>query len=165
DIEDGLANTISIGEIAGSGQWAINQPERILRSPKNAWEVFREPKPGAGFKSDVDLASIRRGALLADGAAAHSLFQTILPPGAPSCSTGREANDGLFSASSMHTGGVNLAMLDGSVHFIGQNIDVNDLGVKPPVIVPGEKQPKSPYGVWGLLGSARGNEAHPNSIP
>ena len=50
-------------------------------------------------------------------------------------------------------------MMDGAIQFISCSIDVGDLGAAPPVIEPGKPQPKSPYGVWGLLGSSNGNEA------
>jgi hypothetical protein len=47
---------------------------------------------------------------------------------------------------------VNTCFADGSVHFISDRINTGDLGL-PPV-----KKGQSPYGVWGALGSASGEE-------
>ena len=47
-------------------------------------------------------------------------FHTLLPPNSPSCSFSYE--NGLISASSRHPGGVNVALLDGSMRFISESI-------------------------------------------
>ena len=80
-------------------------------------------------------------------------FTAILPPNSPSCANQRgEWQEGIYTANSYHTGGVNVAMADGSVHFVGDNIDTGNLSLPVPVDGP------SPYGVWGAMGSAGGGE-------
>ena len=49
-------------------------------------------------------------------------FYALLPPNSPSCSASFE--NGLISATSNHRGGVNVSLLDGSVRFINDMIDL-----------------------------------------
>ena len=78
-----------------------------------------------------------------------STFSTIIPPNGPACTSSYTY---LAGATSNHTGGVNVASLDGSVRFISDVVDTGDLS-SPPV-----KKGPSPYGVWGAMGSASGQE-------
>jgi len=80
-------------------------------------------------------------------------FVTILGPNSPNCAAGRGAwQESLISASSYHTGGVNVAKCDGSISFITDSIDTGDLTA--PQVISGP----SPYGIWGAMGSVAGNE-------
>ncbi|MDR3232381.1 MAG: DUF1559 domain-containing protein [Planctomycetaceae bacterium] len=56
------------------------------------------------------------------------------------------------SASSWHSGGVNVTLGDGSVHFISERIDT---GSGTRIVNSGP----SPFGVWGALGSIDGGES------
>jgi prepilin-type processing-associated H-X9-DG protein len=109
-------------------------------------------------------------------------FCTIVPPNSPSVSY----SDGMvfcdatmLPPTSYHTGGVNLAFGDGSVHFVSETIhvtfdtlesDVRDkrngnLVSSAGAPVNGRTQKygdytgKSAFGVWGALGSTSGGEA------
>ncbi|MBR6387675.1 MAG: DUF1559 domain-containing protein, partial [Thermoguttaceae bacterium] len=53
---------------------------------------------------------------------------------------------------SNHSGGVNVGMLDGSVRFVSETIDCGNLNAYQ--VTAG----KSPYGVWGAMGSPQGGE-------
>ena len=150
------SNTIAVAEIGRHLNIAVNQPSSILRSPSECWNVFSEPNSGSDFQSNVERSQFARGKFWADGAAGHGLFQTVLPPNAPSCSVGDEHSDGLFSAGSYHSAGINVAMVDGSVQFVSENIDTGDLSAAPPILTSeASTQPLSPYGVWGAMGVAR----------
>lgn len=102
----------------------------------------------------------RFGSLWTDGQSERVCFNTVLGPNKPSCTTDSNGNadsganpQGLIiPASSRHTGGVNAAMGDGSVHFISDSIDTGNLAL--PSLASGP----SPYGVWGALGSKSGSE-------
>jgi prepilin-type processing-associated H-X9-DG protein len=85
-------------------------------------------------------------------------FTTVLPPNSPSCAVGTgEAQWGIFSADSYHSGGVNTLLADGSVRFIRNSVDSGDLSTREPTHhIPALR--KSPYGVWGALGSIDGTE-------
>jgi len=99
----------------------------------------------------------RFGCYWTDGQTEIVAFNTVLPPNSPSCiadgDTNADGAQGVHSASSVHPGGVNILMADGSCRFMNQNIDTGNLGVQSPVAG------KSPYGVWGALGTRDGREA------
>jgi prepilin-type processing-associated H-X9-DG protein len=67
--------------------------------------------------------------------------------------------DGIYSAGSAHGGGATVVKLDGSVAFIADSIDAGDSSHAPPT--PEQLRSrfvKSPYGVWGALGTAAGGD-------
>jgi prepilin-type processing-associated H-X9-DG protein len=76
-------------------------------------------------------------------------FSTIYPPNGPSCMSNFHY---AMAPTSYHLGGVNVCFVDGSVRLVSNHIDVGDLSL-PPV-----KKGNSPYGIWGILGSASGGE-------
>jgi prepilin-type processing-associated H-X9-DG protein len=75
-----------------------------------------------------------------------------------------------MAASSYHPGGVNVAFVDGSVHFISETIDAGDpakgetdlpFGSFPALVDPNRPQDyKGPSlrGIWGALGSCKSGE-------
>ena len=84
-------------------------------------------------------------------------FSTIMPPNSPSCSkyNQEQGQVEILTATSYHSGGVNVGMLDGSVRFISDTIDTNGLAdIKTGNSLTG----KSPLGVWGALGTPNGGE-------
>jgi len=81
-------------------------------------------------------------------------FNTILPPNSASCQTGIFNSNGIFSATSRHPGGVQVLMCDAAVRFVTQNIDAGNLAARDLTTEGG----RSPYGVWGALGSITGDE-------
>jgi len=95
-----------------------------------------------------------------DGRPIYSGFTTVLPPNSPSCSVSDGDWDwGIYTPTSYHPGGVNVAMADGSVRFVPDTIDAGNLTLAeailqvPPIL-------ESPYGVWGAMGTKRGGETY-----
>jgi prepilin-type processing-associated H-X9-DG protein len=99
-------------------------------------------------------------------------FHTLLPPNNPSCYGRQSTLDMLISASSNHTGGINVSFIDGSVHFISDTIETKNLGkaavgtprntAEPtdglqlggqPAILQDASGTIFSYGLWGNLGA------------
>jgi prepilin-type processing-associated H-X9-DG protein len=85
---------------------------------------------------------------------AYTGFVTMFPPNGPRCASSGWS-DAIVPAGSYHSGGVNVAMCDGSVRFIVDGIDYGTgsggFGAINPDVA-------SSCGVWGRLSSARGGE-------
>jgi hypothetical protein len=165
DVTDGLSNTIMGGEIANAqgrrrrGQFIVDAPSSILDRPTDCLRTV-DPKSPSYYLPDEKLSGLGRGGNWVDGAAGHSLVQTILPPNDPSCAISVTPSDGLFSAGSYHIGGGYVLMGDGAVQFINDSIDTGDLSAVPPATVAtADGIPiESPYGIWGALGTRNSTE-------
>ena len=159
-VTDGLSNTIFMSE----RRIAIDGSRHILDG--TAFSVNLDSPtadPTQGFKASgcmalrgennqyVASASVSNdtGWNWAWGAPFSTSFSTILPPNSPSCSTSYHF---LGGPSSYHVGGAGVLLGDGSVTFVSETIDTQDLS-QPPV-----KSGKSPFGIWGALGSASGGD-------
>ena len=102
---------------------------------------------------------IMRGGRQFDRFQGYNTFNTLMPPNGTSCNEGGSDDRwGIYPPLSNHTGGVNCGFVDGSVHFITNNIDTNnlngDVGGGDP-----DYTGKSRFGVWGGLGSINGGES------
>lgn len=161
DIIDGASNTIAMGEIASSisagrdviGGIARQLGNGIVSSPISCLAKV-DPSNPTVFAASVTEVSRARGNRWARGTAGYIAINTILPPNSPSCQTGGFDSTGQFPVSSMHVGGGHVLMADGAVRFISNNIDTGDLSA-PNLTTTGGK---SPYGVWGALGSIQGGD-------
>lgn len=116
------------------------------------------------YNTTTNLRAGGRGYTFVWGYTENIAFTTVLPPNSPSCLGGTDNVMGYLSASSHHSGGANTLRADGSVVFVSETIDCgsNTYDVKtPPAAYPSDKKDptgKSPFGVWGALGSINGGE-------
>ena len=85
-------------------------------------------------------------------------FTCVMPPNSPDCSASLVQYSGTGTLSSLHPGGVNVGMADGSVRFISVTINCGDPN-KVPDMQPADKIGDSYYGVWGAMGSVNGGES------
>ena len=69
------------------------------------------------------------------GGLGAALYTHSLTPNRPSCTNGSKVATGVYTAASLHTGGVNVAYADGHVSFVTQSVDPQiwlDLGSRRP---------------------------------
>jgi prepilin-type N-terminal cleavage/methylation domain-containing protein/prepilin-type processing-associated H-X9-DG protein len=165
DIIDGTSNTVMMGEICtgtdnrevrGVGV-AENQGRPVVDSPITCLATADQQEPGR-YNTGVTTISVR-GERWASGYPAHTGINTILPPNSPACTTQasfwRDSARGQYPVTSRHEGGAHVLLADGAVRFISENIHTGNISL-PDVRTLGGR---SPYGVWGALGSIAGGES------
>lgn len=163
-LTDGASNTIAMSERTWGGNLGIvaaTGHEAKTATAVNVPSINSNPGSCYARAKGLEFVGVqikaRFGALWSDGQAERVGFTTILPPNAPSCvndgNVNADSNGAVLNPSSYHPGGVNAVLADGSVRFINQNINCGNVALAP--VTSG----KSPYGVWGALGSTEGREA------
>ncbi len=185
DIIDGTSNTVMFAESAignnhgGAGApvkggLAYGMPYGADAVPMRCLE--RADKKGRLLTGtdNHDVLTDAKGSGLCwlSGLQVNDQFFTILPPNAPSCSSGTDwQNWAMITASSNHPNGCNVAFADGAVQFVNNDVDCGDLN-RSALDVLNErelnyKNPKtyatadvedvnygqSPWGVWGAVGN------------
>ena len=176
DILDGLSNTILAGEIATDlGDQdartipAIDNGVATVRSKPDFCHRYRSPSRPQFWSSESESDSsptlpdsnVGRGFRWADAGTVFSSFNTILPPNAELCLGADPASPGVASASSRHNGGAHVLMGDGAVVFLTNSIDAGNSQTENVwQDGQGDSRPesKSPYGIWGALGTRAASE-------
>lgn len=87
------------------------------------------------------------------GRPSYVSFSTVLPPNGPRCN--HFFVQGSLTPQSRHPGGVMALMADGAVRFVGDDIESGDPAAAD------HTTGRSPYGVWGAMGSRSGHDAAP----
>jgi prepilin-type N-terminal cleavage/methylation domain-containing protein/prepilin-type processing-associated H-X9-DG protein len=170
DVLDGLANTIMGGEIATD---LGNRETHTLPHGLAGAAVVGNPTV---CRPDIDpndpyfwnqsvtalLADNQgRGYRWASGLFPYTVMNTILPPNSEVCLAGSDDSFGIVPASSRHQGGAHILMGDGAVVFITDSIEAGD-STNGTVIATGvgnrSAGSKSPYGLWGALGTKANRE-------
>jgi prepilin-type N-terminal cleavage/methylation domain-containing protein len=165
-ISDGTSNTLMMFEVCRDKskptRWKIvnNNGTQFLDDVSRLDRLYDNPKK-TGFAPSVQFTANQRGHSWADGMAGATLGNTILPPNGLNCSVNSQRkSDGIFSAGSTHTGGINAAHADGSCHFYTETIDIGvaNAGTLTTEQLKDSAGIPSLHGVWGALGSANGND-------
>jgi len=178
-VTDGTSNTIAFSEavigydarlrVRGGIAANIKFMSDQGLSPAGATDYFNssvcwDTYAGGGFyKNTIRMSRNETGRRFGDSAAMFSVFSTIYPPNGPSC-TWADCGGGpgdqsdhnarmVITATSHHTGGVSVALVDGSVCFVSETLQTLSPGVSysstNKVIV---DSGASHFGVWGAYG-------------
>ncbi len=156
DIPDGLSKTALFAEavLGDANDRLIEIPGdwfRISESHQTRDAVYlacRNVVPRTGAANQI----CRSGRNWTYGNYIPSRYNHVMPPNKASCARrdggsnlDATVNDrgGATTASSRHAGGANVGMADGSIHFIGEDIDVE---------------------IWWALGSRNGQELVPDNL-
>jgi prepilin-type N-terminal cleavage/methylation domain-containing protein len=160
-ITDGLSQTLMLSE-AGIGVSGSRDVKSGLAAAVTLGSAPTAPSDclsqSDGFtitSADVTIANNgNKGQVWADGNPGHTCFFAVMPPNSVSCTATAGSsvlNSPTFvSASSFHESGATVAMCDGAVRFITDNVDTGNLSASRP-----SKSGRSPsvYGVWGAIGT------------
>lgn len=180
DILDGSSNSIAMAEIGtylgdrgvvgaalNSLNWtAAGGAETVSRSPAILNTKLDPARPNFYGVPESQLYVTlggSRGARWYDGLPVFTGVTTILPPNSPSVmgfdGYGTYYEHGVYSASSRHQGGCHVLMADGSVKFITESIDTGNTQTGWSVSKDNNNVgDKSPYGIWGALGTLASGE-------
>ena len=181
-LADGSSNTVAFAERATNESRADNPSKQIKGSMAGTVTPLSTETPGnvipaqcVAQKSPINPIEFNNAPVTygnfgigwAMGYYCVAGFTTVLPPNSPSCS--REGGTAywqgtmILSASSYHTGGINIGIADGSVQFVSDTINARTpsfAGADDPFVTGKETESGiSPYGVWGALGSKNGGES------
>jgi prepilin-type processing-associated H-X9-DG protein len=163
DVSDGTSNTLALSE----GRIAKEDRDAQSSSAGNG-NGPGTPDWCMGALDPNDRTRIRstwivngsNGRRWADGREFHyTSFSTIMAPGSITCvlcgTSNMWINSTICPPSSYHSGGVNGAYLDGSVHFITNAVDTGNSATP----AWNEFIGASPYGVWGSMGAINDGES------
>ena len=176
-ILDGLSNTICMGEITtdlGDRDMRTNAADND-DGTNIAWEAVGGSVQCAGLKDPlrpqfwisplglVGNADEKRGYRWALGTLYQTGMQTILPPNSEICLQ-TATNVGIAPPSSRHPGGCHVLMSDGAVKFVTDSIEAGDrnselVHLDGTLLIDGlPPGSKSPFGLWGALGTRANKE-------
>ncbi|HUQ69059.1 MAG TPA: DUF1559 domain-containing protein [Planctomycetaceae bacterium] len=160
DVTDGTSNSIAMSErvIGNPGTRSILGQTAFNVAGGSAATLAANPvlclatAANRQYIAGTSISTWGAGSLWAFGHPGASAVTTVLPPNGPSCWAANNDNlsnqPGIYSASSLHTGGVHVLMADGAVRYVSENIDCGNYGVNP----------TPNFGVWGALGTIGGGE-------
>ncbi len=164
DARDGTVNTLLFAEI-GRDDGARSFQGNILETTAPTFAEatgFSAPSECVTAATNANNPGVYaagtlkpRGPKWNDGGGHATGFTTILPPNGPSCANATDdRSNAIETPGSYHSGGIQVALVDGSVRFISETINATTAGMGVGNVTSG----RSPYGVWGSLGTRAGGE-------
>jgi len=177
-ITDGTSNTVALSErlVGINDSREVKRTYLVVESGAFEWMYGYLENPSMCLSYAVegsryaDSAPVdpwgRMGRTIFDGVNAFVTFNTVFAPNSVSCADSYRT-DHIWNSwdywyysgwitvgapTSNHSGGVNACMADGGVRFVSDMIDTGNLNASA------VQSGKSPYGVWGAMGTRAGGE-------
>ncbi len=154
-----LKNHIAVG-VAGTGNFSGTPANCLAVADSGGILKSTQAVANRGMPGDP---THQLGARVFDWYVFSNAFYTLLPPNSPSCTSDAQSAwvaDVWASASSNHPGGVNASLIDGSVRFVSETINTQNLGrASNSRAYPQDDDGAFSYGVWAELGSINGGES------
>ncbi len=127
DITDGTTHTAAMTETVAhsitppgsvlNGRGVVFKTSTQYTIPDQLEGLIRDCTTGAPAPTHRSL-----GREWISGSLAVTRFVHVLPPNSRSCQNGSLISHGIYSASSNHSGGVNMLFGDGAVHFVSDTV-------------------------------------------
>lgn len=170
-ITDGTSNTMLFCEILASNSSGSDVKVKSTIAAVGIHGLAaanRLATRGTDGMTNASSAWAIKGRRWADARAAYTNFHAAVPPNSPSCrQTGNTSENNaciVVSASSNHSGGVNVAMVDGSVRFVSETVDCGDVSNKLGHPNNGGEGRRwvgpSTHGVWGAMATPQHGETN-----
>ena len=168
-IPDGTSNTIAMTE-SGISTSEYGMPQSIRagvgetiaqmhKAPLSDLEECLNLKDGANLRQ-AQWSS--RGVRFDGYGTVYTAVHVILPPNSPTCTLAGWNEWTLSSASSYHTGGCQVALVDGSVQFVSDTINSKREDYAQLLLdgaISAGNGGRSYFGVWGAMGTRNGGES------
>jgi prepilin-type processing-associated H-X9-DG protein len=158
-VTDGTSNTIAFselvtGDVVGTKRIKGGIVANITGLTTDVSLCMNVPKDNTNTFFTGTAVSNWRGHIYSISWISIAGFNAVLPPNGPSCAISASSGaSGIYSASSNHSGGVNVGFLDGSVKFVSETISCGTLTGQGQV-----RSGPSNFGIWGALGTPSGGE-------
>ncbi|MBQ7111140.1 MAG: DUF1559 domain-containing protein [Thermoguttaceae bacterium] len=170
-ITDGTSNTMCFSEILASKSSGsdVNYKSTIAAAGIHGLAAANcLATRGTDGMTNASSTWAIKGRRWCDARAAYTNFHAAVPPNSPSChqqgNTSENNSCMCVSASSNHSGGVNVVMCDGSVRFVSETVDCGDVSNKLGHPNNGGEGHHwvgpSTHGVWGSLATPQHGETN-----
>ncbi len=172
-ITDGTSNTMLFSELTASSRGGDKRYLTALADAKiqsaNGAAICAATR-GTDGMTNSSFQFTEKGRRWGDARGPFHNFHAALPPNSPSCYQSTDGAGSMneysscmcVSASSYHSGGVNVVMCDGSVRFVSETVDCGDIqhALGYPQNNDGDWawSGKSTRGVWGAMATPQSGE-------
>ena len=160
-IPDGMSKTVLLGEsLIGTAATSAQRPAGVGKlpainsstPPAACWAIVT----GNGYSATITDLRLQPGSMWNSSADTYTSFFTNAAPNTPRCVLDQDWSGFINPVSSYHPGGATVAMCDGSVRWVANEIDAGDPTQSQSN--PSTYKGASIRGVWGALGTIAGGE-------